>query len=96
MAQGEAIVVGYFLVVANAEENILQITVFGANIVHIIGGNQGNAGFAGDLNESGIGDHLIFVVAVRLEFEKKVSRAENMLILKCRLSSALFASGNDE
>ena len=96
MAQGEAIVIGYFLVVANAEKNVLQVAVFGANIMHVIGGNQRDTGFARDLNESGIGDHLVFVVAMRLEFEEKVSRAENMLILKRRFSSAFFASGNDE
>lgn len=96
MAKREAIFVGDFFVVANAQENVLQVAVFGVDIVHVVCRDERNARFSRNLDESGIGDHLILIVAMRLEFEEEIAFSKNRFIAECRIASALFAAGDDK
>ncbi len=69
--------VGDEVVALEAGENIVGFGVFLVDVVDIVGGDEGEAGFFGQLDEVSIGGFLV-VFAVFGEFEVEVVGAENV------------------
>ena len=72
-----AVGVAHGLAGLNAEQDFLSVSVFMVEIVAIIGGNDGDAGFLGEAEEFPV-DALFDFEALVLDFEEEIAFAEDV------------------
>ena len=81
-----------FFIISDAEENILYFCVFFFYIVYVRRSHKRNICFTMYLNESLIGNHLVFIVEIWSEFEIEIPFSKYFFILKSdHLCSFLIA-----
>ena len=75
---------------ADAHQNFVGVAVFGAQVMRVGRGHQGDFGGAGDFHQGGVGAHLLFI-AVVLNLEEEVARLKELGVFFGDLCSPAFA-----
>jgi hypothetical protein len=84
--------VSHLFIVADTEQNILDLSVLSFDIVDVTGSDKGNAGFAGYLDKALVDRDLILIIQMRTKLEKKIILPKNIVVFKGYFFGALVVT----